>query len=54
MGSMSRTWLASIRFNPLAPDEIGSSKTFTSARFYEKKIDFMSYWLFLVRADILQ
>ena len=34
MGSTSRTWLASTRFSPLAPRLIGSSRTFTSSRFY--------------------
>ena len=34
MGSTSRTWLASTRFRPLAPRLIGSSRTFTSSRFY--------------------
>ena len=38
IGSTRSTWLASIRFSPLAPDLRGIKRTFTSSRFWTKTI----------------
>ena len=53
IGSTSRTWLASTRFRPLAPREIGSSRTLTSSRFYG--VDLLSivqYLLYIGKASL--